>query len=74
MDEAFEKRKAELLSECDLPRQLVEECADDLDAFLEPFLQGFSRERQREHAATLVRGLCSDVEGKKCETIAYHFG
>ena len=28
---------------------------------------------QRDHTETFVTGLCSDLEGKNAESIAYHF-
>ncbi len=74
MERSFERRKLELESECVLPEGVMRAALKRLDAFIEPFLVTFRRHEQLMHATTAVRGLCSDLEHKNCESIAYMFG
>lgn len=37
-------------------------------------MAGFRRREQRDNAISVVEGLCSDLECKNCESIAYLFG
>ena len=41
---------------------------------MQPFLVGYCRQEQQAHAITMVEGLCSDLERKNGESIAYLFG
>jgi SRSO17 transposase len=41
---------------------------------MESFLTSYRRHEQSSHATTFVRGLCSDLEHKNGESIAYMFG
>ena len=70
----FETRKHELLDECEVDRKVFGRVLPRLKAFMEPFLACFARQKQIDHAQTVVQGLLSDVEHKNVETIAYHFG
>jgi SRSO17 transposase len=45
-----------------------------LKKFMEPFVAGFRRREQKANATSVVEGLCSDLEDKNCESIAYLFG
>lgn len=74
MDSAFEDRKRELVLECRLPKDAMASAASRLDAFMQPFLVNYRRQDQRAHATNVVRGLCSDLEHKNAESIAYLFG
>lgn len=73
MDCSFEERKRELESECILPNSAMGSAASRLDEFMQPFLAGYRRHEQQSHATTVVRGLCSDLEHKNGESIAYLF-
>ena len=74
MECSFEDRKRELESECKLPKNAMASAASRLDAFMQPFLVNYRRHEQETHATTVVRGLCSDLEHKNGESIAYLFG
>lgn len=74
MDCSFDRRRRELEAECRLPKHLMESVAERLEAFMEPFLASFRRHEQQTHFLNAVRGLCSDLEHKNCESIAYIFG
>ena len=73
MECSFEVRKQELESECVISDTLFSRSLERLSEFMKPFVAGMARNGQREYAATFVRGLCSDLERKNCESIAYHF-
>lgn len=74
MECSFETRKCELEAECKVPKNVFGEAFDRLRTFMEPFLRNFRRHEQVSHATTVVSGLCSDLEHKNNESIAYHFG
>jgi len=74
MDGSFERRKSELTAECKVRSDLFSRVAGRLDAFMQPFLSSYRRREQQDHATTVVRGFCSDLSHKNCESIAYHFG
>jgi len=74
MDHAFEERKKELEQECVVPAGMFADVRNRLERFIEPFLESFVRYKQCDHATTVVSGLCSDLERKNAESIAYHFG
>lgn len=70
----FEVRKRELQAECKLPTGALSSAAKRLDDFMRPFLSSYRRREQAAHATCMVRGLCSDLEHKNGESIAYLFG
>jgi SRSO17 transposase len=74
MECSFGKRKRELELECKLPNNALASAASGLEAFMRPFLVNYRRHEQETHATTVVRGLCSDLENKNGESIAYFFG
>lgn len=74
MECSFEVRKRELESECRLPSNLMASAASRLESFMGPFLANYRRHEQVAHATTFVQGLCSDLEHKNGESIAYLFG
>lgn len=74
MECSFEDRKRELVLECRVPKQAMISAASRLDAFMQPFLVNYRRHEQQAHATSVVRGLCSDLEHKNGESIAYLFG
>lgn len=73
MERSFRKRKHELEAECVIPRNMMASATSRLDAFMQPFLQSYHRHEQATHAMTVVQGLCSDLEHKNGESIAYLF-
>jgi SRSO17 transposase len=74
MEAEFERRKEELLEECRVPVDLLEQVLPRLVEFMEPFVASFCRREQVEHARTFVQGLLSNLERKNVESIAYRFG
>ena len=73
MECTFEERKLELEAECVVKPSFFESCLDRLNDFMKPFVLSMNRFDQRDHAETFVSGLCSDLESKNAESIAYHF-
>jgi len=41
---------------------------------MQPFVVDYRRHEQQSHAITVVEGMCSDLENKNGESIAYLFG
>ncbi len=74
MEAEFEKRKQELLDECQVAPQVFEQVLPRLERFMKPFVDALSRKEQVQHAHTFVQGLLSDLDHKNVESIAYRFG
>jgi SRSO17 transposase len=74
MECSFVERRRELESECKVPLDAWTSAADRLKAFMEPFLASYRRRQQAVHAVAVVEGLCSDLENKNAESIAYLLG
>lgn len=74
MECSFEERKRELALECRLPKHMPAAAARRLETFMQPFLVNYRRCEQQAHATSVVRGLCSDLERKNGESIAYLLG
>lgn len=74
MDSSFEARKRELEAECEVSSSTLKSASRRLDAFMRPFLANYRRHEQAAHATSVIQGLCSDLEHKNAESIAYLFG
>jgi len=74
MERSFKARMQELKLECKLSTNTMYLAASRLDAFMQPFLVSYRRQKQESHAISFVQGLCSDLEHKNNESIAYLFG
>jgi SRSO17 transposase len=74
MECSFDDRKRELQLECNVPQDVFSSSLGRLQAFMKPFLETFRRIEQTTHATHVVSGLCSDLERKNAESIAYLFG
>jgi SRSO17 transposase len=74
MERSFKARMQELKSECKLSTNTMYSAASRLDAFMQPFLVSYCRQKQESHAISFIQGLCSDLEHKNGESIAYLFG
>lgn len=70
----YEKRKQELLEECQVAPRIFDEVLPRLEMFMKPFVESLVRKEQVEHAQTFVRGLLSNLDHKNVESIAYRFG
>jgi len=68
----FEKRKQELLAECEVKSELFDKVMPRLEEFMEPFVETFVRTEQVAHAGTFVSGFLSDLD--HVESIAYRYG
>ena len=73
MDRDFLRRKQELEQECVVSSGVFLSSLVWLSSFMIPFVRCLSRNKQRQHAERFVAGLCSDLEHKNSESIAYHF-
>ena len=71
MERRFERRKAELLSDCQVPPAVFGGMLERLEQFAQPFVGCLRRPEQRVHAQTYLHGLLSDLERKNAESIAY---
>src|SRR3990170_5897653 len=74
MEAQYEKRKQQLLDECEVAPQVFDQVMPRLETFMEPFVESLVRKEQVEHAQTFVQGLLSDLDHKNVESIAYRFG
>lgn len=74
MECSFAERRRELESECKISRSTLAAASNRLDAFMQPFLVNYRRREQESHARTVVQGLCSDLEHKNGESLAYLSG
>ena len=74
MECSFEERKRELELECKVSIRTMAWASNRLDGFMKPFLASYRRHEQATNATTVVRGLCSALEHKNGESIAYLFG
>ena len=74
MEAKYERRKQELLDECEVAPQIFDRVLPRLERFMKPFVESLVRKEQCEHASTFVQGLLSDLEHKNVESIAYRFG
>jgi SRSO17 transposase len=73
MEPLFERRKEQLLKDCQVPPMLFGGAMDRLNGFAEPFVAVMPSPESRQHAQTYIRGLLSDVERKNAESIAYRY-
>lgn len=71
--DAFERRKLELIDECQVAPEVMDEVLPRLNRFMEPFVASFVRREQVGHASTFVQGLLSDLDRKNVESIAYRY-
>lgn len=74
MECSFETRKRELEQECVVESGMFLEVRERIAEFMKRFSASLSRRQQRDHATKVVYGLCSDLDRKNAESIAYHFG
>ena len=73
MDGSMQRRKAELELECEVDASVFAGVTERMVEFMEPFLGSFSRRTQAGHATRFVQGLCSNLESKNAESMAYLF-
>src|SRR4051794_40719404 len=73
MEPRFERRKEQLLKDCQVPPALFGGALDRLNSFVQPFVTAMPSPESRRHAQTYLCGLLSDVERKNAESIAYRY-
>jgi SRSO17 transposase len=71
MERRFEERKPAMLAECEVDPAMFQGALDRLETFVRPFADQLTIPEQRGHLGDYVAGLCSSVERKTSETIAY---
>jgi SRSO17 transposase len=74
MDDEWVDRKKAMMSECVVDPEWLAGVLPRMDGFLKPFKALLSVEEQRGHLVDHVVGLCSPVQRKTSETIAYFHG
>ena len=71
MERRFRVRLDELLTEAEVPPDLLRGLVPRPEAFLQPFVATLQRTEQRNHALHYAQGLLSNLGGKNAEAIAY---
>lgn len=74
MERRFEERRLAMLAECEVDPLLLNGMLQRLETFVKPFADLLTSPEQRGHLRDYVAGLCSSVERKTSETIAYFHG
>lgn len=74
MEQRFEVRRDEILSDAEIPKGIYERSLSRLTHFLKPFVGTLRRKELRGNATTYVQGLLSDLKRKNVESIAYRYG
>ena len=71
MERRFEERKDAMLAECEVDPVLFRGMLERLEKFVIPFASHLATPEQRRSLGNYLGGLCSSVERKTSETIAY---
>lgn len=71
MDRRFVARKQEMLAQCKVRQETVENLPDELARFLSAYAACLVKAEQRRHAHDFCQGLLSNVNRKNTEAIAY---
>ena len=71
MERRFAVRFQEILAEARIEPGWFRGIVERLEEFVEPFAANLKRVEQREHAKHYVAGLCSGLQRKNMEMIAY---
>ena len=73
MEPRFERRKEQLLADCQVPPTLFRGVMSRLEDFALPFAASLPSAESRHHWRTYIAGLLSDVERKNAESIASRY-
>ena len=73
MEPRFQRRKDQLLADCQVPPTLFGGVMARLEEFALPFTAALPSPESRSHSRTYLAGLLSDVERKNAESIAYRY-
>jgi SRSO17 transposase len=71
VEQRFRVRLGELLSDAEVPPDLLRDVLPRLETFLQPFVAALRSAEQRTNARHYVQGLLSDLKSKDAESIAY---
>jgi SRSO17 transposase len=74
MERRFKERMEAMMAECEVDSGLLDGILERLETFVGPFGDRLSTPEQRVHLGDYVAGLCSSVDRKTSETIAYFHG
>jgi SRSO17 transposase len=74
MQQRFQKRKEEMLAQCEVAPQIFDDMIKRLDTFTTGYVSHLCRKEQRVHAELYLGGLMSDLDRKNIESIAYRSG
>jgi hypothetical protein len=64
MEPRFQRRKEQLLADCQVPTTLFRGVISRLESFAQPFVAALPSPESRRHSHTYLAGLLSDVERK----------
>jgi SRSO17 transposase len=73
MEPRFQRRKDQLLADCQVPPTLFRGVIGRLESFAQPFVAALPSPESRTHSRTYISGLLSDAERKNAESIAYRY-
>jgi SRSO17 transposase len=73
MEPRFQRRKEQLLADCQVPPTLFDGVIGRLEDFAAPFAATLPSRESRSHTRTYLAGLLSDVQRKNAEAIAYRY-
>lgn len=73
MEPRYQRRKEQLLVDCQVPANFFRGALSRLEAFAQPFVASLPSPESRAHSRTYLAGLLSDVERKNAESIAYRY-
>jgi SRSO17 transposase len=73
MEPRFQRRKEQLLADCQVPPTLFDGVIGRLEEFAAPFAASLPSPESRSHTRTYLAGLLSDVQRKNAEAIAYRY-
>lgn len=71
MERRYEARLQEMLSQAEVPADLVNGLIERVTAFAEPFARSLPEPEQRQHTVEYIEGLPSKLDRKTSEGIAY---
>ncbi len=71
MERRWKARLEEMLAECEVAPDSLQQVEERLTEFVAPFAALLSQQAQRRHAADYIAGLVTDLERKNVESIAY---
>jgi len=74
MHRRFQRRKQEMLAQCEVAPQIFDDMIKRLDKFATGYVNYLCRKEQRVHAELYLGGLMSDLDRKNIESIAYRSG